>query len=128
MSSLLVKSPEPPTDARLDPPPPAPVSFRHRFEYALVKSLLDGLGFLPHSLARALTCTLAALVYMVWRRLRRVGTFNLRLAFPDWTEKQRRKVLKGLFKGFGRMLADFAHFPGIRRENERSRQASAQIP
>lgn len=60
---------------------------------------------------------LAALSYTFWPRLRRVGLFNLGIAFPDWPDKRRRKVLWGEFRNLGRMLADFAHFPHLNREN-----------
>ena len=117
MSSLLVNAPEPPTATPETPPPPAPASFRHQVEYWLAKTLLSGLGQLPHTATRAIGRVLAALACLFWVRLRRVGMFNLRLAFPDWTENQQRKVVKGLFRGFGRMLADFAYYPRIRRDN-----------
>jgi Kdo2-lipid IVA lauroyltransferase/acyltransferase len=57
------------------------------------------------------------LCYGFWPRLRRVGLFNLRLAFPDWPERRRRKVLFGLFQNLGRMLADFSQFPRLSRDN-----------
>jgi KDO2-lipid IV(A) lauroyltransferase len=57
------------------------------------------------------------LSYWLWPRLRRVGLYNLRLAFPEWDEPQRRRVIRGLFRNFGRMLADFAHFPRWNRNN-----------
>jgi len=60
---------------------------------------------------------LAALSYTFWPHLRRVGLFNLRIAFPEWTERQRKKVLFAEFRNLGRMLADFAHFPHLNREN-----------
>jgi len=86
-------------------------------EYGVARSLLGFLGWLPHPLARALCAVLAALSYGLWPRLRRVGMFNLRLAFPEWTDRARAKVLRGLFRNFGRMLADFAHFPRLNRAN-----------
>jgi KDO2-lipid IV(A) lauroyltransferase len=49
--------------------------------------------------------------------LRAVGLFNLRLAFPDWTEPERRRVLLCTFRNLGRMLADFASFPQLTRDN-----------
>lgn len=117
MSSSLVNAPAPQTAAPETPPPPAPAVFRHRVEYWLAKTVLSGLGSLPHAAARGIGRVLATLAYLFWIRLRRVGMFNLRLAFPDWTENQQRKVLRGLFLGFGRMLADFAHYPRVRRDN-----------
>ncbi len=98
-------------------PPPVQASWRHRIEYAAAAGLLKGLGWLPHPLSRGVCAVLAALSYLFWPRLRRVGLFNLRLAFPEWSERARRRVLSSLFQNFGRMLADFAHFPRWHREN-----------
>ncbi|HZT71416.1 MAG TPA: lysophospholipid acyltransferase family protein [Terriglobia bacterium] len=93
------------------------IPFRHRIEFWAARSILSLLGWLPHKLARAVCAFLAALSYAFWPRLRRVGLFNLRIAFPDWTDKQRRRVLFAEFRNLGRMLADFAHFPHFNREN-----------
>jgi KDO2-lipid IV(A) lauroyltransferase len=60
---------------------------------------------------------LAAGSYFFWPRLRQVGLFNLRLAFPDWPERRRRRVLFRTFRSFGRMLADFAYLPRLTRGN-----------
>ena len=69
------------------------------------------LGRLPHPVARIVSCALAGLSYAFWPRLRGVGMANLRMAFPDWPERARRRVLRACFQNLGRMLADFAHFP-----------------
>ena len=92
-------------------------AFRHRLEFFAALGLLRFLGALPHRVARGLCGLLAAVSYGLWPRLRQVGLFNLRLAFPDWDDARRRQVLRGLFRGFGRMLADFAHFPHWNRAN-----------
>ncbi len=92
-------------------------SLSERLQYYAVKSCLVTLGGLPRTLAGPLCGALAALCYWLWPRLRRVGLYNLRLAFPEWTERQRRRIIFGLFQNFGRMLADFAHFPRYNREN-----------
>ncbi len=93
------------------------VSFNQRCQYWAAAAALKTLGWLPHKFARLVCALLAALSYWLWPRLRRVGLFNLRFAFPDWTERQRRRVIFGLFQNFGRMLADFAHFPQWNRSN-----------
>jgi KDO2-lipid IV(A) lauroyltransferase len=93
------------------------VRFRHRLEYAFGAGVLRLLGLLPRGVARMLCGVIAAGSYCVWPRLRQVGLFNLRLAFPDWTERQRRQTLFGTFRGFGRMMADFASFPRLNRTN-----------
>jgi len=93
------------------------LSLGQRLEYWAVIVVLKTLGWLPHKLARGVCAVLATLSYGFWPRLRRVGLFNLRFAFPEWSERQRRRVIFGLFQNFGRMLADFAHFPRWNREN-----------
>lgn len=89
----------------------------HRIEYLAARGVLGLLGWMPQQLARMVCELLAALSYAFWPRLRRVGMFNLRIAFPEWNDKQRRKVLFAEFRNLGRMLADFAHFPHLAREN-----------
>ena len=91
--------------------------FRHRVEYLAAASLLKFLGWLPHSLSRAVCAALGWLSYGLWPRLRRVGLFNLRLAFPDGQDRERRQILFGLFQNLGRMLADFSQFPKLNRSN-----------
>jgi KDO2-lipid IV(A) lauroyltransferase len=96
---------------------PARPTLNHRLQYWAVIAVLKPLGWLPHKLARGVCAVLGASSYWLWPRLRRVGLYNLRLAFPDWSEAKRRRVTFDLFQNFGRMLADFAHFPNWNREN-----------
>jgi len=96
---------------------PARPTRSHWLQYWAVIAVLKPLGWLPHKLARGVCAVLGALSYWFWPRLRRVGLCNLRLAFPEWSESERCRVLYGLFQSFGRMLADFAHFPNWNREN-----------
>lgn len=117
MKPAVIENEHPIQTAAEQVPARVPVSFRQRLEYWAVVTVLSVLGWLPHRLARTICSVLAALSYWLWPRLRRVGMFNLRLAFPQWTERQRRRVIFGLFQNFGRMLADYAHFPHLNRDN-----------
>ena len=114
--TAVTNSGTPPPHPNLPQAPSRP-SLRQRMEYFVVLVLLKLLGALPHRLTRAVCAILAFLSYWLWPRLRSVGLFNLKLAFPEWPERQHRKVLSGLFRNFGRMLADFAHFPRLKRSN-----------
>ncbi|HUU13385.1 MAG TPA: lysophospholipid acyltransferase family protein [Terriglobia bacterium] len=113
----MVNSSEPSAPGLEGARPSTRASFRHRLEYFAAVSVLNFLGWLPHRWARRACGALAMVAYALWPRLRRVGLFNLRLAFPEWKDEERRRVLVGLFRNFGRMLADFAHFPKWNREN-----------
>lgn len=117
MAPLSANGPAPGAPPEAAPKGADRPSFRHRLEYAAAFAVLKSLGALPHSIARLVCAVLAELAYGFWPRLRRVGMFNLRLAFPEWTEDERRRVLRQVFRNFGRMLADFAHFPRLTRSN-----------
>jgi KDO2-lipid IV(A) lauroyltransferase len=90
---------------------------RQKFEYFAAYIVLKLIGWLPLSVARGACGLLAFLSYWFWPRLRRIGKLNLRLAFPEWSGREQRRVLFGLFQNLGRMLADFAHFPRMNRDN-----------
>jgi KDO2-lipid IV(A) lauroyltransferase len=117
MGQLMTRSPSSFPATILPSGQPSRKSFRHRLEYLAVAGVLKLVGWLPHRASRILGSVLAALSYGLWPRLRRIGLFNLRLAFPEWSERKRRKVLFALFQNFGRMLSDFAHFPYLNRKN-----------
>jgi Kdo2-lipid IVA lauroyltransferase/acyltransferase len=90
---------------------------RHRLEYFPLWLLAMGLGALPRPMARACCQGIALLVYVAHRRLRKVGLRNLDLAFPEKSRKEKLRILRGLFQGLGRELAEFALFPRYTRNN-----------
>ncbi|MGH9469836.1 MAG: lysophospholipid acyltransferase family protein [Terriglobia bacterium] len=92
-------------------------SLRIRAEYWAARAVLGLLRILPHRLTRAICAVLAALSYAFWPRLRSVGIANLRMAYPGWSARKRRRVLFASFQNLGRMLADFSHFPRWNRSN-----------
>ncbi len=114
----VVAEDRPQTSMTAEPSPARKqATFKHRLEYWAALAALKTLGWLPHKLARAVCAVLAAMSYWLWPRLRRVGIFNLGLAFPEWSEHERRRVIFRLFQNFGRMLADYSHFPRWNRDN-----------
>jgi len=68
-------------------------NFRDRIEYLAAAGVLRFLGILPRWLACGFCEVLALGSYYLWPRLSTVGLFNLRLAFPEWSERERRRVL-----------------------------------
>ncbi len=90
---------------------------RHRLEYAIVWLWVKTVGLLPRPLARAKGIALGLMVYLLHRRLRRVGMRNLQLAFPEMAGRQRRRILRRVFVSLGRQLAEFCLFPRYTREN-----------
>ncbi|MGH9708947.1 MAG: lysophospholipid acyltransferase family protein, partial [Candidatus Acidiferrales bacterium] len=86
-------------------------------EYAATWSVVKFLGFLPRPLARGFAASIAHILLLCRPPLRRAGIVNLRLAFPDWTDAQRRRTLRRMVRYLGWMAAEFAHFPDLSREN-----------
>jgi Kdo2-lipid IVA lauroyltransferase/acyltransferase len=52
-------------------------------------------------------------------RLRRTAMRNLELAYPEKSEAERRAITNEVFRSIARLIATFARFPRINRENIR---------
>ena len=89
-------------------------------EYAAAKSVLSTLGHLPAPLALKTGRALGKLAYLFASRLRRTGTINLRLAFPEKTSEERAQLLKESFANLGRQLGLFSQFSTRSRESLKS--------
>jgi Kdo2-lipid IVA lauroyltransferase/acyltransferase len=90
---------------------------RERLEYAATWLLLKTIGAMPRPVARFFAARTAALLFMMRPGLRRAANENLKLAFPDWTDKQRRAAIRGMIRQLGWMGAEFAHFPQRTKKN-----------
>lgn len=66
----------------------------------LVLGLMWVLHFLPLPLLAPIGRALGALAYFAAAERRRIGLTNLRLCFPDWTEKERRRLARRHFRSF----------------------------
>jgi len=75
------------------------------------------MGLLPRPVARWAGASFAAVAYAIRNPLRRTAFFNLRLAFPEWSDAQRRRVIRGMIRQVGWMAGEFSQFPKYTREN-----------
>ena len=89
---------------------------RESLEYVAAWTGLKFLGLLPRPAARFVGASFAAAAYALRRRLRRSAMFNLRLAFPEWTDAQRRRAIRGMIRQIGWMAGEFSQFPKYTRE------------
>lgn len=99
----LIRMLPPPTDARR----PTVVDY---LEYAVFRVALAFFSFLPRGVAMTLGVWLGEIFYVFDRRDRRIALLNLRLALPDWSERERRAMLRRSCRNFGRMGAECSHF------------------
>jgi Kdo2-lipid IVA lauroyltransferase/acyltransferase len=79
-------------------------------EYLAAKSVLVTLSLLPSSMAMGLGRRMGRLAYLFARELRRTADINLRLAFPEKTEKERALLVRECFDSLGRLLGFFSQF------------------
>jgi Kdo2-lipid IVA lauroyltransferase/acyltransferase len=86
-------------------------------EYAAVWVILKGLGVLPRPVARSLAAGVVGIFYTLLPRLRKTAEANLRIAFPEWSDAQRRTVVRGMLRNLSWMAAEFARFPKYSKEN-----------
>jgi KDO2-lipid IV(A) lauroyltransferase len=90
---------------------------REWLEYAGAWIGIKALGLLPRPAARFVGVCFVTVAFAIRRPLRRAAEFNLRLAFPDWTDEQHRKVIRGMIRQVGWMAGEFSQFPKYTREN-----------
>jgi Kdo2-lipid IVA lauroyltransferase/acyltransferase len=90
---------------------------REWIEYAATWTGLKSLGLLPRPVARFVGESFAAAAYAMRPPLRRAAMFNLSLAFPGWSEAQRKRVIRRMIQQIGWMAAEFSQFPKYARKN-----------
>jgi len=86
-------------------------------EYAAVWVILKGLGVLPRPIARSFAAGVVRIFSALLPGLRRIAEVNVRIAFPEWSDAQRKAVLRGMLRNLGWMAAEFARFPKYSKEN-----------
>ncbi len=89
---------------------------RFWLEYIPVWLVAQTLRWLPRPAARRAALGVAVLFYWLHPRLRRVGMRNLELAFPEKTAAERERILKGVYRSLGRLLAEIPKFPDYKLE------------
>ena len=86
-------------------------------EYAVARAIFATLNAMPMKWAMATGRGLGRVAYFAAGHLRLTGDRNLKLAFPDKTEEERQRLLKGTFAGLGRQLGLFSKFASGSRES-----------
>ncbi len=81
-------------------------SLRHAVEFAAFRAAWGLLRIVPHTVARHLGRGLGALAQGLLRSRRRIVEDNLRRAFPDRSEAERRQIHKECFRRFGMAVCD----------------------
>jgi Kdo2-lipid IVA lauroyltransferase/acyltransferase len=83
---------------------------RHRLEYFAVAVIRRMLRLLPHSGVRVLGATVGHAFFTLDRGHRRVALANLAQCFPTRTLGEHRRIARGMFAHFGRLLFEMLKF------------------
>jgi KDO2-lipid IV(A) lauroyltransferase len=86
-------------------------------EYALAWTILKTLGLLPRSFALRAGKAVGAIAHAVLPHLGRHAEINLRLAMPELSADDRRRIRHGVFANLGRLLGEVSQFPRLHPEN-----------
>jgi KDO2-lipid IV(A) lauroyltransferase len=86
-------------------------------EYIAAWVGIKALGLVPRPIARFVGAGFASAAYAIRTPLQQTAKQNLEIAFPGWTEAQRRDAIRGMIRQVGWMAAEFARFPKYTREN-----------
>lgn len=88
-----------------------------RLRYALVLLIFAIAQRAPLQLSYALAAFLGDLTYLLWSRGRANAIDNMRHVLgPDAPERQVRRVARGSFRNYYKVLVDFARMPRLARE------------
>jgi len=80
-------------------------------EFVLARTIISGLGALPRPAAVSVGLLLGRVACYLPGGLKRTGQINLRIAFPEKSEAERRQLLRGSFENLGRLLGEFSQLP-----------------
>ena len=89
---------------------------REALEYWAVRGLVGLVGGLPRPVARAVGAAIGWVCWNLLGGLRKTGLKNLKLAFPEKTDAERKKILRKLYKTLGWQIAEFCKMRGYTLE------------
>jgi KDO2-lipid IV(A) lauroyltransferase len=89
---------------------------KHWLEYVSVRMLIAGVRIMPTALVTAAGALLGLTVYVVDIKHRRIATGNVAAAFPSRSASERRRIVRGAFKHFGRLLFELLKFSTLSPE------------
>lgn len=92
------------------------VSARHRLEYAAVLVVRALARSVPRRLSLAFGAAIGTVFYRLHGARRELAVANLRAAFPERTEAECRRILRGAFAQIGRHIVDFLNFDAMSAE------------
>jgi KDO2-lipid IV(A) lauroyltransferase len=92
-------------------------NFQINLEYYAAWIILFLLDALPRQIALFISLKLADIAYLLLGKLRRIALQNTKIAFPEMSEEERLKLVRGCFRNLGRQLGEISQFPKATKES-----------
>lgn len=99
------------------PTPVTTAGLKDRVEFAAFRLAFRLFVTLPRAFALAVGAGVGSLFYIADLADRRVALGNLRRAFPEKTERERRAILRRSCRNLGRLMAEFCHLADLTPES-----------
>ena len=93
-------------------------SFRHRLEYGVVAVVAGVVRRLPQSAALRLGDGIGLAFHAIDRAHRALARANLAASFPHKPADEVRRIARGVFRHFGRLLIELLRFHALTREQK----------
>jgi len=89
---------------------------RHRIEYTAMAVVVFVLCRIPWRAVLAAADVFGWIAFHVVRMRRKVTLNNLRIAFPEKTESERKAIAARAYRNFAKMVFEYSRFPVMNRE------------
>jgi KDO2-lipid IV(A) lauroyltransferase len=83
---------------------------KHRVEYLTIRLLIAVIQVMPDSLVSAAGAVVGMMAYVADRNHRRIAMENVAAAFPARTPRAHKRIIRGAFRHFGRLLFELLKF------------------
>jgi KDO2-lipid IV(A) lauroyltransferase len=83
---------------------------KHRMEYLTIRLLIAVIQVMPDSLVSAAGAVVGMMAYVADRNHRRIAMENVAAAFPARTPRAHKRIIRGAFRHFGRLLFELLKF------------------
>ncbi len=87
------------------------LQYRHRIEYAVLRTIEWFVRVLPESVLPPLAKTIAFVVYHLIGYRRAVASANLRIAFPEKSDEERGNIARDSYYHFALLILEFMKLP-----------------
>jgi Kdo2-lipid IVA lauroyltransferase/acyltransferase len=83
---------------------------KHRAEYLTIRLLIAVIQVMPNSFVSAAGAVVGMIAYVADRNHRRIALENVAAAFPARTHRAHKRIIRGAFRHFGRLLFELLKF------------------